>query len=200
MTNLFLFGAVLHPVVISAVSAVAGAALAFLVVKLLDQLRRRDAESEARQILERARIDSTNLMREAELRIKEESIQQKAEMDRELNKLRDQLRERERSLDKRQEATEQQAEYLRKQERIVEATQRRLTEKIADTEKRNLDLTKLLDLQRQTLHELSGLSRAMRRPGCSRCSRKSCSTRPARSFCVTSGWSKKPAGSSRARC
>ena len=160
MTNLFLFGAALHPVVISAVSAVAGAALAFLVVKLLDQLRRRDAESEARQILERARIDSTNLMREAELRVKEESIQQKAEMDRELNKLRDQLRERERSLDKRQEATEQQAEYLRKQERIVESTQRRLTEKIADTEKRNLDLTKLLDLQRQTLHELSGLSRS----------------------------------------
>ena len=97
-----------------------GATLAFLAVKLLDRLRRRDAESEAQMILERARIDSANLIKEAELQVKEESIQQKAEMDRELNKLRDQLRERERSLDKRQEAVEQQTEYLRKQERIVE--------------------------------------------------------------------------------
>ncbi len=159
MSNPFLLGAAMHPIVISAISAVVGVTLAFIGVKLLDRLRRRDAESESQMILERARIDSANLIKEAELRVKEESIQQKAEMDRELNKLRDQLRERERSLDKRQEAVEQQTEYLRKQERIVEATQRRLTEKIADTEKRNVDLSKLLDLQRQTLHELSGLSR-----------------------------------------
>ena len=44
------------------------------------------------------------------------------------------------------------------QERFVEGTQRKLTEKIQVTEKRNQELAKLLDLHRQTLHELSGLS------------------------------------------
>ena len=180
MSNPFLLGAVMHPVVISAVSAVVGATLAFSAVKLLDRLRRRDAESEAQMILERAQIDAANLVKEAELRVKEESIQQKADMDRELNKLRDQLRERERSLDKRQEAAEQQAEHLRKQERIVEATQRRLTEKIDDTDKRNLDLSKLLDLQRQTLHELSGLNRDEPTTRCCRCWKRNCSTRRVR--------------------
>ncbi|MDG2384647.1 MAG: ribonuclease Y [Pirellulaceae bacterium] len=149
----------MHPVVVGAISSVVGATLAFLFVKLLDRLRRRDAESEAQLILGSARVEATNRMKEAELEIKEASIQQKADMDSELNKSRDQLRDRERSLDKRQEATEQQTEHLRKQERIVEATQRRLTEKINDTDKRNNDLGKLLDLQRQTLHELSGLNR-----------------------------------------
>ena len=54
---------------------------------------------------------------------------------------------------------EQQAEQLRKQEKIVEATQRKLSEKTQEANHRRDELTKLLDLQRQTLHELSGLNR-----------------------------------------
>ena len=144
---------------IAAISSAVGAVLTFIIVRLLDRLRRRDAESEARSILERAKLDAANLKKEAELETKEEAIQQKADMDRELNKVRDQLRDRERLLDKRQETIEQQSEDLRKQERIVESTQRRLAEKLADTDKRNEELNKLLDMQRQTLHELSGLGR-----------------------------------------
>jgi ribonuclease Y len=62
-------------------------------------------------------------------------------------------------LDKRQDALEQQAEQLRKQEKIVESTQRKLTERIQEANRRKEELTKLLDMQRQTLHELSGLSK-----------------------------------------
>ena len=69
------------------------------------------------------------------------------------------MRERERSLDKREETVTQQAEDVQKQERIVESTQRRLTEKLDDCNRRSEELAKLLDLQRQTLHEISGLTR-----------------------------------------
>ena len=41
---------------------------------------------------------------------------------------------------------------------MVESTQRKLTERIQDANRRKDELSKLLDLQRQTLHELSGLS------------------------------------------
>jgi ribonuclease Y len=146
-------------VIVSIVSTLAGAALTFFAVRLLDRLRRKDAESDARMILERAQLDAANLKREAELRAKEEAIFQKAEMDKELNKARDLIRERERLLDKRQEAVESQAEDLRKQERAVEGTQRRLSEKILDAERRTEELNKLVDLQRQTLHNLSGMTR-----------------------------------------
>ena len=61
-------------------------------------------------------------------------------------------------MDKRQDALEEQAEVLRKQEKMVESTQRKLTERIQDANRRKDELSKLLDLQRQTLHELSGLS------------------------------------------
>ncbi len=135
------------------------AILGFVAVKFLDRLRRRDAESEARQIIQRAEEEVERHRREAELEIKETAIQQKAEGERELRKLREELHNRERSLDKRQDALEQQGEQLRKQEKIVEGTQRKLTERIQDVNRRKEELSKLLDLHRQTLHELSGLSR-----------------------------------------
>ncbi len=147
-------------VIIIVATGVAAAALTFISVKLLDHLRRRDAESEAGQIVKRAEQDVESRRREAELEIKETIIQQKAEGEKELRRIRKELHERERLLDKRQDTLEQQAEQLLKQEKIVENTQRKLTERIQDTNRRKDELSKLLDLQRQTLHELSGLNRA----------------------------------------
>lgn len=140
-------------------TGIAASVLTFVLVKLLDHLRRKDAESEARQILDRAAQEVDRRHKEAELEIKEMTIQQKAEGEKELRRIRKELHERERMLDKRQDALEQQAEQLRKQEKIVESTQRKLTERIQDTNRRKEELSKLLDLQRQTLHELSGLNR-----------------------------------------
>lgn len=131
----------------------------FAAVKFLDHLRRRDAESEAREIIRRAELEMENRRREVELELKELALQQKAESERELRQLREELHERDRMLDKRQDALEQQALQLQKQEKIVEATQRKLTERIQDVNRRKEELAKLLDLQRQTLHQLSGLSR-----------------------------------------
>ncbi len=145
---------------ITKVVMIAGAvALTFFITKFIDRLRRRDAETEAREIVAQADRESAARRKEAELEIKEIAIQQRAEGERELSRLRQDLHERERLLDKRQDATEQQIEQLRRQEKMVEATQRKLAEKIEDTNRRNEELASVLDLQRQTLHSLSGLSR-----------------------------------------
>ncbi len=133
--------------------------LTIVAVKFLDRLRRRDAETEARDIIEKAQRESVNLKKEAELQTKEAAIQQRAEGERELSKIRHELHERERLLDKRQDTVEQQADQVRKQEKMVENNQRKLAEKLEELNRRNDELNKLLDVQRQTLHQLSGLSR-----------------------------------------
>jgi ribonuclease Y len=133
--------------------------LTVVLIKLLDRLRRRDAETQAAGILEKARQDAANRLKEAELEIKERALAQKADSERDLSRVQDELRQRDRALDKRQESLEQQSDDLRKQERIVESTQRRLAERLEDANRRNEELGKLLDMQRQTLHEVSGLSR-----------------------------------------
>ena len=145
---------VLIVIIVAAVAVVAGG----IGIKFLDRLRRRDAETEAGTILERARRDAENLRKETEIESKELLLQHKTESEKELRKIHDDLRERERVLEKRQSTIEQQAEHLRKQERMVESTQIRLTERIEEMNRRNEELTKLLDMHRQKLHELSGLS------------------------------------------
>ena len=138
---------------------VAVAVTTITLMKLLDYLRRRDAESEAARILERAEQEVAARRREAELEIKEIALRQKTEGEQELREIREELHARERSLDKREDTLEQQVEQLHKQEKIVEGSQRKLTERIQEANQRKEELSKLLDLQRQTLHELSGLSR-----------------------------------------
>ncbi|MBX3412705.1 MAG: ribonuclease Y [Pirellulales bacterium] len=147
------------PPVLVLVAVAAAVLLTFLAVKFVDYLRQTDAEKRAQEIISRAENEIATKLKQADLEIKERAIQQRGEVEKELAVARHELHERERQLDKRQDAIDQQAEQLRKQEKMVEGTQRKLAERIEDTNRRNEELGKLLDLQRQTLHELSGLSR-----------------------------------------
>ena len=105
------------------IAAAVAAALTFVIVRLLDRLRKKDAETESRRILQQAEKDAANRIKEAELEIKETALQQKTKSEAELSELREELRQRERLSDKREEVLTQQTEDLRKQERIVENTQ-----------------------------------------------------------------------------
>jgi ribonuclease Y len=147
-------------IVIVVITAVVSAALAVLLIKLLDYLRQTDAEKRAQEIINKAEREIETRRKECELELKERSIEQQAEGEREMQRIRHELHERERALDKRQDNVDQFAEQVRKQEKMVEGNQRKLAERIEEVNRRNDELGKMLDLQRQTLHELSGLSQA----------------------------------------
>ena len=142
------------------ITAVVTFAMAFILIKIFDHLRRKDAEREAAEIVARAKQEAESRRREGELQIKELLLKQQDESEKEARKIRGELHERERLLDKRQDALEEQADQVRKQEKIVETSQRKLTERIQEANHRKDELSKLLDVQRQTLHQLSGLSQA----------------------------------------
>jgi len=140
------------------VTAILTAVGAIVSVKLLDRLRKKDAESEARGILDRAESDATNRLKEADLEIKERALIQKTAAEKELSKERDELRERERKLDKRHQMLENKEDDLRKQERQVELTQRRLADQLTETAAKNQEFDGMIEQQRQKLHEVSGLN------------------------------------------
>ncbi|MDR0611094.1 MAG: ribonuclease Y [Planctomycetaceae bacterium] len=131
----------------------------YLCVRFVDARRLADAGIKAKELLRRAELDAENTIRDAELRVKEKSIQLKEENENEFRKIRQELHDRERILDKRQDILDKQAEDQRKLEKLVENTQRKLTERIADTNRRNDELSKLIEKERLTLHEFSGLNR-----------------------------------------
>jgi ribonuclease Y len=146
-----------EPIVAAAISAVIAAILAAFLVKLFDRLRKLDAESQAKEILDRAERDVANRRKEYELELKEMALKQQTAAEKELGKTRNELHERERKLDKRGDHQEKQNEELQKQQKMVEGNQRRLAEKTEEATRRSEELDNLLDMQRQTLHELSGL-------------------------------------------
>lgn len=146
-------------ITVALIVAVLSVAVTFLGVRFFDTLRNADAQSKAKEIIRLAEIDAENRIRESELRNKEQAIQLKEKNEEEFRKTRQELHERERLLDKRQDMLDKQAEDQRKQEKLVENTQRKLTERIADTTRRSEELAKLIEKERQTLHEFSGLNR-----------------------------------------
>ncbi len=147
---------VVIPVIVTAVIAVI---LTFILVKLLDRLRKKDAEAEAQKIVDAAKQEVENLRKQTDLELKEKAIELRAEGEKELAQMRQELHERERTLDKRQDAADQLADQLRKQEKMVENNQRKLAEQISETRKKNEELQSLAEAQREKLHEISGLSR-----------------------------------------
>ena len=138
------------------VALVAGA-MGMGVVKLIGYLRKRDAEKEAHQIIEKAEIQAGARRKEAEVEARELALREKARIEEQLNDARQKLFERERHLDKQQDLLEQRAEQLQKQEKMVENNQRKLSERLEDANRRQAELDNLLDIQRQTLHKISGL-------------------------------------------
>jgi ribonuclease Y len=141
-----------------AVAVVVAAGLTFFVVKFLDRLRKVDIENTAKQITAKAEQEAANKLKEADLAIKERDLAQKVAADKELNKGRDEIRQREIALDKRAELLSQQDDDLRKQQKMVESNQRRLADRMDDVNRRNEELAKILEMQKQTLHSISGLS------------------------------------------
>ncbi len=136
----------------------AAAVMGMGIVKLLDYLRRRDADKEAARIIENAEVEVATLRKEAAVEAKEMALKEKNRLERENNEIRQQLHERERHLDKSEDALSQRTDQLQKQEKMVENNQRRLAEKLDDANRHQKELDDLLDLERQTMHQLSGLS------------------------------------------
>jgi ribonuclease Y len=128
------------------------------VVKLIGYLRKHDAEKEARQILEKAEIQAAARHKEAEVEAKELALREKSRIEDQLNEARQKIFERERHLDKQQDVLEGRADQMQKQEKMVENNQRKLSEKLEDANRRQAELDNLLNVQRQALHQISGLS------------------------------------------
>ncbi len=148
------------------VTALVSGVAVFFGLQYLNKLRKRDAEAEAKAIVERARQDAElvkqeadNRRRESEIALKEASMKQKETLEAEKRKVQQQQAEKERMLDKRQDVIDLQAESLRKQERAVQDTQKKLDDKIKEQEQLNADLEQKIAEQDKVLYEVANLTK-----------------------------------------
>lgn len=143
------------PLVVGVVALIIGA----VVMKLFETARGRDAKTRAQAVMDKAKTDAENIVRAAQLEAKEKALQQKQQYESELAKAREQIRARELSLDRKEETLQQAADDVRKQEKMVEANQRRVSERVQEATRRSEELQKTLQEQATVLQRLSGLSK-----------------------------------------
>ncbi len=136
-----------------------GAGAMFAILKWVDVLRGRDVQGQVQQQLEKAKLEAEAIVRDASLRAKEEALQQKENFEKQANATKADLQKREQKLERSEDMLRQQTDDLRKQERGVETTQRRLTSQIEAYNTRSAELTALIERQKQALQQISGLSR-----------------------------------------
>jgi ribonuclease Y len=124
-----------------------------------DRRRLQGAQNRVAEITAQARKEADNILKESELKAKDELYKKREDCNRELEQARNEVRDQERRLEKREDTLEQKHQAQLKKERSLEHTQRKLVERREQVEKRARELDAIIEKQTQTLHELSGLSR-----------------------------------------
>ena len=141
-------------IIAALVGLVVGAAIGWFIEKQLRgaSYQRRD------EILAQAQRDAENLRKAQELSGKEELLARREELEKGVNQIRDELREQERRLDRRETAVTEQQQDMAKKERMVELTQKKLAERTEAVEARDVELQQALKQQQEQLYKISGLS------------------------------------------
>ncbi|MFN6400933.1 MAG: ribonuclease Y [Planctomycetota bacterium] len=144
-----------NSVLIGVIALVIGAVAMAVVQKLLGQ----DAKSQAKRMLEQAKLDAENLVKKSELEQKEKLLGLQTQFETDLKKQRDDLRERENQLNSKEQTLKQTTEDLKKQEKFVESNQRKLAEKLEDVGKKSEQYGKLITQAQSDLQRVTGLSK-----------------------------------------
>ena len=145
----------LIPIIAAVIGVVTGGGL----VLLVNLMRGRDLKSQAATILDNAQSDAANLIKAAELESKEKALEQQQQFEKEVSKQRGQLQKWEVALERREEMLQQTAEDFKKQEKMVQANQRRLADKMQEAGKKAEHLQSLIAQQTQELQKVGGMNR-----------------------------------------
>ena len=117
------------------------------------------AADRARELLDGARKDAERITKDAELRAKDEFFQKRDQFSRETDTQRTELRELERSLQKREDAVEVRQKDVVKKDRAAEALQKKYTEKKEAVDQQAVKLDALVREEMDRLTHLAGLTR-----------------------------------------
>ncbi|MCA9036720.1 MAG: ribonuclease Y [Planctomycetaceae bacterium] len=145
----------MDPTLVGIVSVVVGLAIGFFV----DRVLKGGAYKTRDEILRQAERDAETLKKDLELKLKEEMLKRREAMDAKLDEQRNQIRVKERELDKRESHLEEQQDSFRKKEKMLQATQQKLAERAKSIEAKDNELTRLLKDEQEQLYQISGLSR-----------------------------------------
>lgn len=138
------------------IALVLGAAIGYFI----DYVIKGKAHRTASELVKDAEKYAEELRRRADLDAKDELFRRKEKLDQELEKIRSDLRNQERALDKRESSLNELEGNLKKRERMVEQQQQKIAERAKTLDNRERELERMLQEEQEELYKISGLSKA----------------------------------------
>lgn len=145
----------MNNVIIGALAGIIGAAVGFF----LDRLIRGQAWKSRDEILQQARREADNLRRDQELQLKEDLLKHREALDAKIAEGQNQLRSRERELDRKLAQLEEQQDAFRKKEQMLQATQQKHADRARQLDAREVELNRMLREEQEQLYRISELNR-----------------------------------------
>jgi ribonuclease Y len=143
----------------STLLAISALVLGAIAMAVIQKMLGKDAKSQAKRLLEQAKLDAENLFKKSELDQKEKQLLLQNQLETDLKKQRDEIRERENLLNSKEQSLKQATDDLKKQEKFVESNQRKAAEKLEDVGKKSDQYTKLITQAQADLQRVTGLSK-----------------------------------------
>jgi len=109
------------------------------------------------EIVLQSKRDAENILKTAELQSKEESLRRRELAEKELNASRDDLRNQERKLDKRESGLKEQQDDIYKKDRLLESTQLKLADRNKVMDAKDKELDKNIKQAKEQLYKISTL-------------------------------------------
>ena len=137
------------------VGLILGVVCGFGGLLIYTKLRVRTARDQAESIVLEGKRKADDIVKEAELHVKEEALRRREVIDAEAEEARKGFREQEKRLEKRADLLDQKLEFINKKERDFESVQRYLAEQQEDLSKRNVEVRQALVDQREMLNRIA---------------------------------------------
>ena len=137
-------------IIAAAVVAIAAASVIFFRLgqnrqKMIFNEKVGSAEQKSREIIDEALKTAENTKREALLEVKEESLRQKNELDKEIRDRRSEIQKAERRVSNKEEALDRKAETMEKREANLSAREEGLNKKYSEIDQKTAQITKELE-------------------------------------------------------
>src|SRR5476651_1417806 len=136
-----------------------GAVVCYVLVRRLESQNLHSSEVRAKELISQAEKNAENILKESELKAKDEFFKRREEFNREADKTRNEQKDQERRLEKKEDLLEQSQENLLKKEKNLQQNEKKLQERRDHLEQKIKDAEVLVQQETKKLHEITGLSR-----------------------------------------
>ena len=141
------------------VLALAGIGVGYWLFRWMAHRKGEHAGQRAEGVVAEARQRSENILKEAELKAKEEVFKRREQFEKQTQETRTELRGLERRLSKREDNLDRKADLITKKERYVESQEKRLSQRDTQLAQHQKQLDALIENEKETLRRVSGMSR-----------------------------------------